>query len=138
MLPGGRKGKKKIDRTVYGDLFRVPSPLYRGSYLGEMKGYKMVGAHPSEDTWIDVWATSKDYPDVLKIDLTEEQRNDPDGSCNWTSHGHPRLYYRFPLSLPLTLFLNEEGKLKDDGDTISLEHDNPETKERILIILTLN
>jgi hypothetical protein len=121
-----------MDQTVYGDLFVIPNPPFRRdkNEIAQLTNFNPeewdMQNVPQEDTWIDVWATTKQYKD-----------NDPHGSRNWSAHGHPQLH-RFPSRLPLTLLIDENGELKKEGDTLTLVHSNPETHKQIKIVLTLN
>lgn len=141
--------RQSIDRTVHGDLFMIPS--YSGSYREsdlsmffdqeKWKMYKKNGKSIKDcdlkGTFVSVWATSQNCPDVLITNLTEAERNDPDNSCNWADHGHKRLD-KFPKVLPLKLFIGENGDLKGDGDTVTLFHKNKKTRENLKVVLTLN
>lgn len=125
--------KKSADRVVEGDLFRVPIGIYKESDVDASKYELKTG---EQEPSMRVWATSKDYKDTLIIHLSEDERKDKEGSCNWSDHGHPRLE-KFPWSLPLNLFVDNNGELKKEGDTVTMFHNNKKTNERIKIILTL-
>lgn len=127
------------DRVVRGDVFRVPNGIYKADDLSDIgidSTLYEVGPDGNNAS-VQVWATTANYRDTLIIHLSEEEKNDSDGSCNWANHGHPRVY-QFPSYLPLTLFIDEEGKLKKDGDMVVLYHNNPLSHERVKIVLTLN
>lgn len=118
-----------VDREVRGDLFRIPtiSSLTREDNSGQrniFEKWKQWDGQSGRDievatkqTWVRVSATSKD-------------------SFDWY-YGHKDLN-NFPGDLPLLFFIDENGKLKKDGDKVRLIHENPKTRERVKVILTLN
>ena len=125
---------EKIDRVVKGDVFIIPNGIYSGSEDIDTAHYDLTVSE--KEPSLQIWATSKGYPDTLIIDLSNEEKEDTEGSCNWNNHGHPRLY-KFPWHLPLNLFVDKKGELKKEGDTVTILHNNPKTSERIQVELTL-
>jgi hypothetical protein len=129
----------EVSRVVYGDLFRIPAGIWKIDQEAcetLKRDHYQIDAKEG-DAFLTVWATSKGYPDKLITHLSQEEKNDTEGSCNWADHGHPRIE-NFPKCLPLTLFIDENGKLKKDGSEVILYHKNPKNNEYIKIILTLN
>lgn len=115
-----------IDRVVRGYLFCIPYMPYQmlpSDIESFVREYEVAGYTKDyiEYPWVKVWAISEE--------------GEEEGSDMWAK-GHPRIH-EFPLFLPLSLFLDDQKMIKKDGDTVRIIHNNPETNERILIILTL-
>ncbi len=143
----------EFDRVVVGDIFRVPNGICKNrvaSILGSKSALYAIGDYDDavfyedriaalnkETASVQVWATTRDYKDTVIVHLSDGEKNDAEGSCNWADHGHPRLY-AFPSYLPLSLFIDAEGVLKREGDIVTIKHYNPMTHEQIKIVLRLS
>ena len=126
---------EKIDRVVVGEivLIRIPSdseqPKDIYSYIAtecfKRAGYEIEVAPGEIELEIGV---KYNY-----ADLSEEDREMI--SDDWDSYSHPRLERFF--SLPLHLFLNEKGELKDEAEEVIIYYNNKQTHERIKVVLTI-
>ncbi len=131
---------EKIDRVIVGEILRVDVPSdfdYKPSDNAKRK-WSELATWAFKDAGYEIEVAPGEIELALGVryryaDMSEEDREMIDD--DWDTYSHPRLKPFFRL--PLHLFINEKGELKDEGEEVIIYYNNKQTHERIKVILTI-
>jgi len=125
---------ENIDRVVVGEIVRIDTP----SDSEQPKAiWSSIHTQAFNNDGYEIEVAPSEIMVSLEVkynyaDLSEEDREMiPD---DWDAYTHPRLGKGRLFSLPLHLFLNEKGELKDEAEEVIFY---VQTDERIKVVLTI-
>lgn len=131
---------EKIDRVILGEIIRINVPS--ASYCKDSDNLKRMKSEIATWAFNDMGYEIEVAPGEIMLDLgikykyAELNKKDREMiSDEWDSYSHPGLE-RF-YELPLHLFINVKGELKDEGEEVIIYYNDKQTHERIKVILTI-
>ncbi len=131
---------EKIDRVIVGEICQVKVPA--DSYCKDSDNVKRMKSEIATRVFKNDGYEIEVAPGEIELalgvrfryaELSEEDREMI--SDEWRGYSHPRLKKFY--SLPLHLFINEKGELKDEGEEVIIYYNNKQAHERIKVVLTI-